>query len=135
MRPRRLLNRFFTNPIIIGLIVTVVVYSYFISEEKEHKIANGYRAVACADSSYKVISTLRNINNDEHPDNYLMLVIGSTNKVDFPGRLIPNNTAVTVIDTLKSHPEIVQIYIHRENPTIVNPRNEYLWIWEGYICK
>lgn len=135
MKPVRILKKFFTNPIVLGVIVLVCVYAYFTSEEKEQKIGNGYSAIACADSLQKVISTLRDIIKVEDPARYLLLAKGNTDKVEFPGRLIPNNTSVTVIDTLESHPEIVQIYIHRENPTSVNPRNEYLWIWEGYICR
>lgn len=126
---------FFTNPIVLGVIVLVCVYAYFTSENKEQKIANGFSARACADSSQKVLSTLRDIINEQDPENYLKLAKGLTDRGDYPGRSIPNGTSVTVIDTLESHPEIVQVYIHRENPTSVNPRNEYLWVWEGYICR
>ncbi len=135
MNPIKTIKKFFLGPIILGVIVLVCVYAYFSSEEKERKIANGFSAEACADSSQIVVSTLRDILKEEHPENYLTLAKGFTDKVEFPGRSIPNRTSVRVIDTLESHPEIVQIYIHRENPTSVNPRNEYLWIWEGYICR
>lgn len=135
MKPVRILKKFFTNPIVLGVIVLVCVYAYFTSENKEQKIANGFSATACAGSSQKVLSTLRDIINEQDPENYLKLAKGLTNRGDYPGRSIPNGTSVTVIDTLESHPEIVQVYIHRENPTSVNPRNEYLWVWEGYICR
>ena len=135
MKPVRILKNFFTNPIVLGVIVLVCVYAYFASENKEQKIANGFSATACADSSQKVLSTLRDIINEQDPENYLKLAKGLTDRGDYPGRSIPNGTSVTVIDTLESHPEIVQVYIHRENPTSVNPRIEYLWVWEGYICR
>ena len=131
----KILKKLFTNPIIFGLIALVCTYIYFAVEREQQKIAKGYSALACADSSQKVITTLRDILKQEDPVRYLLLARGSTNHVEFPARGIPNYTLVKVIDTLESHPEIVQIYIHRENPTSVNPRNEYLWIWEGYICR
>jgi hypothetical protein len=135
MKPVEKLKKLFTSPIFLLILVSVCTYAYFKSKEKSQKIANGFSAIACADSSQKVISTLRYIIKEEDPEKYLLLVKKSIDRIEFPARLIPNNTSVTVIDTLESHPEIVQIYIHREYSTSVNPRNEYLWIWEGYICR
>lgn len=135
MKSVRIFKRFFPNPIVLGVIVLVCIYAYFTSKNKVQKISNGFSATVCADSSQKVLSTLREIISDQDPENYLKLAKGLTDRGDYPGRSIPNGTSVTVIDTLESHPEIVEVYIHRENPTSVNPRNEYLWIWEGYICR
>lgn len=135
MNPFNVLKKIFTNPFVLGLMVAVSIYVYITVEQKERKIENGFSATACADSSIKVISTLRKITSKEDPNNYLLQAKGFTNKANYTGRSIPNNTSITVIDTLESHPEIVQIHIRRNNPTSINPRNEYLWIWEGYICK
>ena len=71
MKPVRILKKFFTNPIVLGVIVLVCVYAYFTSENKEQKIANGFSATACAGSSQKVLSTLRDIINEQDPENYL----------------------------------------------------------------
>jgi hypothetical protein len=135
MKTIRIFKRFFINPIVFGVIVLVCVYAYFTSENKVQKIAKGFTATVCVDSSQKVLPTLREIISEQDPENYLKLAKGLTDIGDYPGRSIPNGTSVTVIDTLESHSEIVQVYIYRENPTSVNPRNEYLWIWEGYICR
>jgi len=136
MKPVEKLKKLFTSPIFLLILVSVCTYAYFESKKKSQKIANGFSAIACADSSQKVIPTLRYIIKEKNdPRNYLLLAKGLTDRGDYRGRSIPNRTRVIVIDTLESHPEIVQIYIHREYSTSVNPRNEYLWIWEGYICR
>ena len=134
MNPFRTVKKFFTNFLVLGMIVLVCVCVYISSESKQQKIANGYSATVCADSSQKVLSTLRDIIRVQDPENYLKLAKGLTDRGNYPGRSIPNGTLVTVIDTLESHPEIVQVFIHRENPTSINPRNEYLWVWAGYLC-
>ena len=123
------------NPLVLGLIAVVSIYAYFHAEAKEQKINNGFTARACADSTQKVIPTLREILKEkEDPENYLKLAQGLTDRMVYQGRSIPNGQAVRVIDTLKAYPEIVQIHIRRSSPTSVNPRNEYLWIWQGLLC-
>lgn len=127
------------NPIALAIIALISIsggiYAYIITEERERKIENGFSATACADSSKKIISTLRKISSDKDVDNYLTLAKGLTNKINFTVGGVPNNKAVTVIDTLESHPEIVQIYINWGYTNGSHPSNQYMWIWEGFICK
>ncbi len=108
---------------------------FIYTNERTKKNENGFNAKACSDRGLKYIATLRGLIDEEDPEKYLDLAKGVTDKVEFYSRAIPDGTSFVVIDTLKTHPEIVEIYIHREYPTRGNPRNEYLWIWVGFVCR
>lgn len=129
------------NLIVIGvafLLVFSVSLSLWQSYQFEKLLESGSVVYLCniSDPSSPPFITLKDKYSPEDSTKYFKVVKKVTNSIDFDFAAInePSGFELMAVGSTTDS-NLIRVYIYRNSPTLSQPRQEFHWIWKGFLTK